>query len=357
MAFSMTATAAGFMIKPMTIELEGRPGDLIEVKVEIRNLATDRSEKVAVTLCYLDQKDNGNWRPILAKDLTSGEKARLQSCFEWLALRGDEFIVEPMKSDTAKLRIRVPHGLRGSYTACLDITSKPHMKDKTIAVAAKFIVPITIHVLTTMARKEVQVQDLSLMLSPGTKNQPAKEQVVLSASNTGEALVRIGAKTTISRQAGQGWRSIMNLTLEPRRIIPGATLHVDMDCPRRLPSGKYLLETVVSFDGRAQPPVTKEVDYLGDPSVADIAADIHLQLTPTQLELQTQPGSTRSAYLTVTNPTEELLTVRCHVKQPLELSGVAMGEILGDGFCCHEWAKPVPAEFTLRDGAMRRFAV
>ena len=131
----------------------------------------------------------------------------------------------------------------------------------------------------------------------------------------------------------------------------------ELETPRRLASGIYRLDARMEVDGRPVKPMRKEIEYSGDPSISNVASDVDLEVAPTQLDIDcTKNKQGRSTY-TLTNHSEEVLSIECAVIQPESLQGVAIGSVLGDHFSAHEWVTLSPNVVTLRPGAQQRIMV
>jgi len=205
---------------------------------------------------------------------------------------------------------------------------------------------------------KVGILDAGIKFSPETDKDPAKDQIFVRLENSGETYAKIAGKMTIFNKTGDNWRQIMVINPDiDRGIVPTVQLNILRPSLRRLPSGTYKIDADLSVNGRPLRKFSKIIDYQGDPSVTTVASEVRLNIDPARLEMVIPAGARRSAYVTLQNPSDEALTMKCSVSQPKELQGVAMGNILGDYFSCDKWASASPPSFTLRPGGERKFAV
>ena len=349
--------AQGFMVKPMRIEFIGRPGKTVQSVLEIRNTSYDKDAVLDIQVLYLIQVENGSWRLIESNRSTREDIQKLSSCVDWIKLSTETIAIPPMETGKVTVSIVIPPGTRGIYSAGLYVNSVPELKKKTIAMAVRFLIPILLQIQGPPARKRVELTDARMEFIPSTEKEPSADRVFINIENSGDALARVSGKATIFRQIGERWRRVTQLESKEKIMIPGVAFDLVQDCPRRLPSGRYRLDVNITVDGRSIPPLSKQIDYDGDPSVTTVASDVKLMLDPTRLEIQAVPGASRNTYITVLNPTDEELELSCSIVQPKELINVAAGKVLGDHFSCSKWTNVSPAEFTLRAGAESRIRV
>lgn len=347
--------AQGFLVRPMTIDLHGERGAVLEREIEILNTSQRETDTVVVRAAALLQTDFGTWLPHEQEGVP--DIARPSSCLDWSELSATRLRLRPMESGKVTLTVRVPHAARGSYGAMLAVQSEPREGAGMIALAVRFLIPVFVHVRGPSARRVLEPAGLGMVHRPARDDAPATTQVFLEVANKGETLSRAGGHVEVYRQAGDQWRWLCRADVTPRRILRGMSVKLPGDLQRRLPSGRYRLMGVLALDGRRTRTLTAEVDFEGDPTVTDVAGDVALGFTPPSVEVQAVPGSVRSVALLVQNPSREPLEVRCGVATPDRLQGVMMGETKGEDFSCAPWTQVTPSEFTLAPGGQRNLRV
>lgn len=363
------AVAQGYMVKPMTMEVYPHPGETVTKVLELRNTSDASDIELRITPMLLTQEEQGNWQVIDPKQASDSPKDSLSSCLEWMELSRQTVRVSPLTTAKVQISFVSPPSARGFYGAALIVQSVPEPVEQVpdvlhIDMIVRFLVPVLVQIQGPPARTRVELIDAGMQFVPATdpyaegqEYHPATTQVELTMQNTGQALARVGGQATIFRQAGDRWRRVTEAKLRERRMIPGAGFALVEDLGRRLPSGRYRIDAIATVDGRRLETFRQEIDFEGDPSVTEVAADVQLLVDPPRLEVQGAPGAKRSSYITVENPGEDALEVTCAIVQPKPLQGVALGEITGDEFSCHEWTTVSPERFSLRGGGQRRIRV
>jgi hypothetical protein len=352
---AVSAQAQGFMVKPAVLELSARRGEAIETQIEVRN-ATERLLKIEVISGGLGQQDSGGAKLLEPTDERSTTAAR--SCFPWLKLDSTELDIPPLMSGKVNLKIKVPLGVHGFYSAALRVRNKPpeNLKPKELALVVQFTVPILITIQGTPARERIAPVDASMRFHPKDKDHPATTHVVLSVCNSGETFGRVHGRMTVFAMVKNAWRQVLQTDVgENVALLPGYTINIAQDIRRSLPPGKYKLQAYLTLAGRYKGRVERIVDFAGDPNVKSLIEDAALTFTPDNLEIRSTPNAMRSAVVTVTNNGVDVANVRCGLMMPKELDGVTMGTVKGTDLSCTKWATVEPREFTLQPG--RRKAV
>jgi hypothetical protein len=191
----------------------------------------------------------------------------------------------------------------------------------------------------------------------GGENLPAATLVSMGVANAGRTYSRIKGSVKVMYFLNDRWRPVSTAEIKELGIIPGATLKLNSDLERRLPSGKYKLTASLYVDGRRVKPLEKEIEFEGDPAVTKLAVDTALTLDPPELTIAAAPGATRTAVLKVENASEDAVEITAESATPAPMRGVAMGELKGDALSCASWIEVSPAKFTLRAGGKQNVRV
>ena len=354
------AWAINFMVKPMSIELKARPGEAVETTIQLSNTNDVKPETIDLTIAYVRQGDNGGFTPVEPEDENLTESLKNRSCVPWLKLNATSITVPPLQTGNAILRVEVPAWAKGSGAAMVLAQSRAPEIKSGVGIAVRFAISVTVDVVGPSARKSVAIADAGLTFVPARitteakEAAPQKDLAFVRIHNDGETLAKIAGEVVLSREAGKSWRRVTQFKYTEVRALPGSEFNLVKESPRPLPTGKYLLEAKLTFDGRPIKPYRQEIEYAGDPLVKDVASDVEIVVDPIHLELDGVPGAQRSGYITLRNPGTDVLSLTVSVLQPAALKGVAMGEILGDHFSAHDWVTFLPETFKLLPGAEKR---
>ncbi len=349
------AGAVGFMVNPMTINVSPQPDTRLEQTLTLLNTQKDGEQSVDIKLLELSQGPEGGWVAVDPK--SDAVPPNLRSCLDWVSLSAETVKVAPLESAALTVKINVPRGAYGFYGAALAAQTRDDPNAKGVATVIRFLVPIVLEVQGRSVQQKVELADTGMLFKEGLKDKPGTTLLSMTVVNSGQTLSRIGGEAALFHLVSDKWRRVFSVVFDERRVIPGVTVTRTSDLERRLPSGKYKVETTMRAGGRRYKPMTKEVDFTGDPTVGEVPVDVSFVLDPSQLEVQGLPGARRSAYLTMENPTDGPLDIVCSVLQPQELQGVAMGEIKGDDFSCNKWTEIKPDRFTFPARAKRKVVV
>jgi hypothetical protein len=254
--------------------------------------------------------------------------------------------------------LRIPPGSRGFRAAALVVENKPVRRGNFVMVI-RFLLPIRVTIQGAPARQQINATDVQLRyISPEDKSprpvgvKPPTTAALVTIENTGETYGKLGGNILVLRKEGNRWRRASDVSLGERGIIPGATITPFIDLKKRYPSGHYKISANLTCNGRALRPIEREFDFEGDPGVTTVHGDVKLQLPPI-IAAEAAPGATRSANVTVENPSEDEVDVTVRPVSAPELSGVMIGELTGDQLSCASWLEVRPDTFRLRPGASR----
>jgi hypothetical protein len=350
------AHAQGFMARPLSFDLTPPPGATIQDAVEVRNTTGDPLD-LQISAVMVGQDTMGSW--IVVKDTDKeAEQAKKISCVDWISLKTQALKVDPQQSQTVPFTLRVPPGSRGFRAAALVVENKPVRKGNFVMVI-RFLLPIRVTIQGAPARQQINSTDLQLRyISPEDKSakpvgvKPPTTAALVTIENTGETYGKLGGNILVLRKEGNRWRRASDVPLGDRGIIPGATITPFMDLKKRYPSGHYRISANLTCNGRALRPLDREFDFEGDPGVTTVHGDVKLQLPPI-LEADAAPGTTRSANVTLENPSEDEVDVQIKPINAPELAGVMIGDLTGDELSCAQWLEVRPDTVRLRPGASR----
>lgn len=349
---SSPARAQGFMVKPMKMEFQLRPGETIEKVLELRNTGADKTRTIDLKLMELTQSKTGAW--CLIEPGSDVDTSNLSSCLKWIELSANSVEVKPLEMAPVKVKLTVPRRTHGFYAAALIAQTRPP-KPKTgrIGVVIRFLIPVLVGIQGRPPRQKIELTNADMQFLEQSEKRATTSLVSINIVNKGETYSRLKGNINVMRRAGEHWQRVASAEFGDIGIIPGVTLNLTKDLQRRLPSGKYKLQATLAVDGRRMRPLVKEIDFVGDPTVTEAAADTPLILEPSTLSIRAIPGSVRTTVIKVQNPSEEVVNISAGVEVPKSLQGVSLDKLKGEDLTCAEWVEVVPQNFTLRPGGRR----
>jgi hypothetical protein len=171
----------------------------------------------------------------------------------------------------------------------------------------------------------------------------------LDIDNQGGTYSRLTGFARILKESQGRWRELGETIFPDIGILPGIKLHLMEDVGRALPSGKYKVEAGLYVDGqRPRNTVSKEFDFAGDPRITIVKGEAPLELEPRDVLIETFPGATRVASLTVRNDSEDDVIVDVNLALPNLMANLAYGDVRGPDFDCAQWVEISPTRFQLR---------
>jgi hypothetical protein len=348
--------AGGFAVQPMRMEAAPRPGQTIELPLQIYNTAVDGPQTVNLRLVELAQLPSSAWQPI-EHDANAG-KPNPVSAFDWISLSDKSIEIPAASSADAKVNIRIPLDARGAYFAALLVETPPPANTSGLVIRVRFLIPIIVQIQGRPIRQQVELDNVGLTFDPG---QPGEREAATAAHmyliNKGRTYSRVHGTLVIERQAAGRWRPVTRLDIAERGIIPGAELNLAQDIKKRMPSGTYQMRGDLWVDGRRIAPLKKEIAFQGDPSIDTLLADTALVLEPETLQMQVAPGATRTTTVSIANPGDDPVNVHIDPRLPEGLRGIAMGKVRGDDFSAVPWTEIRPAQFTIRPGGKQNVRI
>jgi hypothetical protein len=352
--FSVPALAQGFMVKPMRMEITAAAGRVTEIPLEIRNTSGEEARNIELRVVELTQDVDGTWG--LIEPSVGETNASAYSSASWTSLPQATVSVPAMQPIQIPVRLDVPPDARGVYFAGIIAETPLPPNPEGIVVRVRFLIPLLIEIVGRPVRQQVALADVEMDYHEANAGTAATTTANLVIANEGRTFSRVKGELVIERSSGADWRAVTSVTVPEKSILPGFTLELGGDLQRRLPSGSYRLRGQLFVDGRRVTPITKEIEFVGDPT-AELAYDTALLLEPKEITLDIVPGATRTAVLTVENPGTNAITVSVGASTPTALSGVEMAGIRGTDLSAEPWTQIRPAEFTLAPGRRQNVRV
>lgn len=349
------ASAQGFMIKPMRLEVAPAAGRAFEVPLEIRNTAGGEAGTIDLRLVDLSQSMDGSWK--LIEPSSNEDTSGLYSSLGWTKLSQSSISIAPLQPAMVMINLEVPPDARGVYFAGVIAETPPRTDASGVSVRIRFLIPLIIQIAGRPVRQQVELKDVQLKFEPGESGAEPRTIGAVTIANEGRTLSRIEGRLTIERQIGEQWRAVTRVEIPERSIIPGVTLQLGGDLGRKVPSGTYRLRAEILVDGRRTAPLLHEIEYQGDPAATDLAYDTALLLEPGEISVNVVPGATRTAVVSIENPGLDPVTVAMTSSTPVDLGGVEMGSVRGVDLSAEPWTEIRPAEFTLRPGGRQNVRV
>ncbi len=348
LAIVSAAPALGqFIVQPMQLEIAAAPGEWVRTEVELQNHDLEETVVVSLRVVDLSQIEDGSWR-VVEPNASDIDRAKLQSCKEWIKLNSDSYSVKPMTIEPVRLSLRVQGGVRGIYSAAILVRLGEVTEETDVGLIIQFVIPVLVHVQGRAPLRKVEMTDLNLEFQEATANASATTLVSMNVSNIGGTYSRLRGLLSVWGYFGDHWRLFSEREIQVPGILPGSNLKLVGDIGRSLPSGRYRIAGAVLVDGRRGGSVQKEVDFAGDPSITKIAADVALNVEPKEIIINALPESTRNSVIQVSNNSDEAVDVRVALALPAVLRGVAFGpSYKGEDLNCVEWLEVVPKSFRL----------
>jgi len=345
-------TAFGqLIVQPMRIDLTPPPGRRFKTSFEIQNYDPNQIHNVKLALVDISQWEDGRWRIIEPNE--DYDTSKLSSCKNWISLSKDSVQVRALRIIPVEMNIRVPPGIRGFYgagvTATLEIP--PEVTGLDIGFVIRYLVPILLNIQQGRAmRHNVELQDIGMRFSEPNGLDPATTFISADIENKGGIFSGLKVFGRVKAFSSGHWREVTTTEFKDAGIIPGVKLRLESDLGRSLPSGKYKVAVGLYVDGRRAKVIEKDIDFVGDPTVAKVASDVALRVEPSEVTIKSLPGATRTSLIRVRNDSDDAVNVRAGITIPPGLYGVAFGDFLGDELDCSGWVKLMPEKFTLRRG-------
>lgn len=365
------AAQQNLTVRPMKVEADVPPNRTGRIMLTVRNHHATQTETVRLEVVDLTQRLDGGLTIVEEEGREAlDEFMRQASSRDWILLPPEEIVVEPEGTAEIPVLLRVPADARGAYVSAVRIlTEAPDASANAgadqagvFSVGFGFLIPMLTHIEGRPVRLDIDLADVSMNFDDGRdpEGNVVREpttQAVLKIANRGRTHSSVQGTIRVERQTGENWRLVTRAEIARRSILPGATLELAEDLQRRLPSGAYRLIGSVAVDGRPLPRMEREIDFDGDPDTDSVAFDTTLRLEPSTVQLSVVPGATRTSTVTVTNPSDQPVSVQVRAQTPASLQGVAMGELMGEDLSAAQWSQIRPDRFTIRPRGSRNVRV
>lgn len=347
-AVASTAFAADFSVRPMTLRANPAPNESLVLPLQVLNTAIDQAQQVSLQLVPLTESPQGSWT--IAVDRTD-----TPSSLPWTTLSATSVDVGPQQAADVSVTIRPPASARGYYFAGIIAESITPDNPGGVAVQIRYLVPVVVRVRGRPIISRTGLSDVIMTYRDGDPDS-ATTTAEMEITNSGQAISRVRGELTIERQTANQWRTVTRVPVAERSIIPGVTLTLGSDLKRRLPSGPYRLQGKLFVDGRRVAPLSKVIDFQGDPG-AQVAYDATLRLKPGTIDVDIVPRATRTTILSIENTNPDPVRISMAVRTPGSLAGVKRDELSGDALSAEPWTRIQPHAFTLSGGGRQNVRV
>jgi len=358
--FSFEASAQ-FIVQPMQINVQARPGSLVRRVFKLENRNRLESHYVTIDVVELMQARNGSWAvfdPNMLTELNSGFNFETHSsCRDWLSLARNEADIPAYDSTTESLNIRIPSNAKGFSCAGLRVALAPRPGADGVVVKYDFIVPICISIEGRALRSDVSLQSSGLKFHEAEDGKRESTSVVVSIKNEGTTHSKLTPIASIWQVLPTSTRLVKrDVELPEMGIIPGAEIDIMTDLYSSLPTGTYKIVTRLSVDGRRVKGLTKEVDF-DNPVFSGLAhQDAAMRLIPGQIDLELQPGRVGNQKIVIHNYSDEDIVVKAIPVVPDVLAHKFL-DVRGEDISCAEWIEVRPNELPIRAGGERKVTV
>lgn len=335
-----------FTVQPMKIEFEVTPGKLVKSVIHIRSFDANEVHTIDLSIVELTQSEDG--APEIIEPNSGFDISKLRSCKDWMSVEPNSVELDPMVTAPVEVTLKVQRGMRGFFCAGILASVRPR-PDTTgdVAVIVRFLVPVVVDIQNRPIRPDVKATDVGLEFIEPFGQNPARTLVSMSIENNGGTLSNLKPVARIWTLSGGHWRVITTTELPEVRIIPGSKLKLRAETLNPLPSGKYKIAGSLYVDGRRTKRVEKEIAFVGDTRITNVASDAPLDLNPSDIIIDGVPGATRSEVLEVYNASEETVNVQVAWGLPPDLQSKTFGDIRGEELNCTDWVQITPEKFTL----------
>jgi hypothetical protein len=352
-----------YMVKPMFFELEAAPGNTANFNIELRNTQANGND-AELLISFVDLMQTPEDGNITIKE--EKNKVLSYSCLSWLKADRDTVMIPSLQVVRLSISANIPQNARGFYCAALLVSTRPPVNPIGVVTVFRFLVPVFINIKGPALPKKLEILDTGIKNKPLSKVQspegkviekPSREAVVIKISNSGMAMTRFGGELFVFAKLNEKWIQFTELDIPQKRILPGSIINLNYDLPRRLPTSDYRLDFRGTIDGKPMKLFSKEIHYKNDENVDALLADADFTVNPKVLSLDGTPKSARTTSIVLKNNSAEDLTFELKSSQTASLKGVAVGEVTGDVYSCHEWIKIKTETVTLKKNAQKNIPV
>lgn len=353
----ITASAQGFTVQPMVMQVTPRPGHSISVPLQINNTSPTDSLDIDVRLVGLTQTPQASWWIVENED--EANTPHQASLLGWTELEANQLSIPRASTVETEVTIDVPRSAHGTYFGALLVETPRPEGAVGMVVRTRFLIPVIAQIKGRPARQNVAFEDIKMIYDDNPEQGEATTYIELAVANKGRTYSRIFSQVVVERlseDSGQ-WYPVSRFEMEEKNIIPGVSVELNRNLERRLPSGEYRLNAQLNVDGRRVRPIDKVITFSGDPSVDALSFDTRLLLESELVSMDIVPGATRTSSFAIENPGNEPVEVSVAAELPDDLRGVALGELRGDRYSAVPWLEVQPQEFVIRPKASRNLRV
>lgn len=346
-----------FAAEPMKLEIQVTPGKMISSIVNLRSYNQEATVPLDLSVVELNQSEDGQWLVVDPNGINDPnspsfgfDMSRLSSCKNWVRLDKSTVTLDPLQVVPVEVTLRVPRGLRGFYTAgiVVSMTSRSNLPGIGVSMTMQLLVPVIIEIEGRAVQPRIEATDVGMEFTPAGGAGKATATVSMRIDNNGNTFSRLHPIVRVWSFSGGYWRVITTKEFGEQGIIPGAKLNLKANLNKSLPAGKYRLAAELYVDGRRGKRVQKEVDFVGDPKIKQVAADKPLDVEPLDITIESLPGATRTGTVKVLNGADATVNVRTALGLPPVLQRTVVGDVKGEDLDCTSWLKVIPDQFTLQ---------
>jgi len=348
------AWANEFMVSPMSVEFEARPGQNYSIPIEVNNHATGKGVlQLKTYLSPLGQDSQGNLQVV--SNPPQGAMRENGSVGEWAAIPQAELAMASLETREFLLNVHIPPHARGTYYGALVVETVPPENVSGVAIVIRFLIPIFVEVQGGHARIEPVVGECGMRFgSYGERDNEVKGAFSwFDIENGSEFLSMVSGR--IITIAKDGPRPVMmaDKELEPFPVLPGAKVQFTDYLGRDLPAGTYELRMHLDANGRQLRTLTQEIAYPGNPAYLAAGKRVFCRVTPEIVELNVRPGSRTGGTFEIENLGSGDITVTSDLADYAHPEGARQSQ----AFSAASWGEVRPGSFDLRAGRKRNVRV
>jgi hypothetical protein len=347
-----------FIVQPMRMDLPLMPKQRFQTALALQSFDPNEVHEIDLTVVDLAQMEDGQWQIIEPND-TIFDRSGLKSCKSWISLANKYVEIKPMAGTRVKVNINVPTRTRGFHGAGIIASVRPRPGVLTeFGVRVRFLVPVFLDVQGGRPlRHKIKLTQMELESVKAHKENPATTHVIMGINNNGGTRSHLKGFAKITGFLDGHWREITTAEFVAASIIPGAKLKLRANIGKTLPTAQYKVGGWLYVDGRRDHRITTDINFVGDTSITQVAADAPIDLNPGSISINSMPGATRTKPIKIYNASDETINVQAAVRLPQPLMGVAFGDLKGDDLDCTGWLEIEPKQFTLRSHAQQSIRI
>ncbi|MEW6378677.1 MAG: DUF916 domain-containing protein [bacterium] len=324
---ALSQAAGSIGVKPLTLDLELSPNKKGEFEIEIYSTSPNEDAVVHLTLFDALQKEDGSM------DFVEVGK-NPYSCAQWIKLAKSEITIPAGEIVQVKGEILVPATSSGSKTAAIMVETGSEKKVKGITIRVRYAVTLHLKVRGKPVIEQAELDRIGIKkLEDGS---PAIEAVMVNKSEavftaTGQVTLQDAAgrivtsvhltteslerKKKVREKEEQKSKDLNRKKDENQKIFPGARVAFLGKVNKPLAPGEYTAMVALKY-GRRSLSARQKIAITKDPAFASrVPADNQsFEVRPTNIEIKGQAGGVRSSVFTVTNLTQEPITITLSVK-------------------------------------------